>query len=192
MVADRTDLVLHLGPGGKVTHRLTHFDRDTFTMDTSPETPAVPSPLVFGIDGSGKASTLTIDGLNGLGQGYAAARCGLASKGRRGIAARPTRDMLAADDPRDATAMPRISGCCGRTQRPLLGNDRPAPAAAILSQRPPPPYREPGSARSSSSRRASRCSGGNRRPRSPAGDDRRDRAQSSASGDRCAFPACAW
>lgn len=38
-------------------------------MRASPETPEVPSPLVFGIDGNWKASTLTIDGLNGVGQG---------------------------------------------------------------------------------------------------------------------------
>lgn len=69
VVADGANLMLHLGPDGKITHRLTHFDRDSFTMHASPETPEVPSALVFSIDGRGKASTLTIDGLNGTGQG---------------------------------------------------------------------------------------------------------------------------
>ena len=69
IVADGADLMLQLGPGGKITHRLTHFDRDTFTMHASLETPEVPSLLVFRIGGSGKATTLTIDELNGMRQG---------------------------------------------------------------------------------------------------------------------------
>ena len=66
VVADGADLMLYLGPGGKISHRLMHFDRDTFTMHASPESPDVPSPLVFSIGGDGKATTL------------AAARAGLA------------------------------------------------------------------------------------------------------------------
>ena len=69
VVANGVDLMLHLGPGGEVSHPLTHFDRDTFTMHLSPETPDVPSPLVFSIGGNGTEATLTIYGLNGMGQG---------------------------------------------------------------------------------------------------------------------------
>ena len=69
VVADGADLMLYQGPGGKISHRLMHFDRDTFTMHASPESPDVPSPLVFSIGGNGKATTLTIDGLNDMGQG---------------------------------------------------------------------------------------------------------------------------
>jgi CubicO group peptidase (beta-lactamase class C family) len=61
VVADGADLMLALGAGGKITHRLTHFDRDTFTMSAFPERPDAPSPLVFGVGEHGKATTLTID-----------------------------------------------------------------------------------------------------------------------------------
>jgi CubicO group peptidase (beta-lactamase class C family) len=61
VVADGADLMLALGAGGKVTHRLTHFDRDTFTMRAFPEWPDAPCPLVFGVGEHGKATTLTID-----------------------------------------------------------------------------------------------------------------------------------
>jgi len=60
VVADGADLMLALGAGGKITHRLTHFDSDTFTMHASPEWPDVPYPLVFSIGENGKATTLTI------------------------------------------------------------------------------------------------------------------------------------
>jgi hypothetical protein len=49
VVADGADLMLALGAGGKITYRLTHFDRDTFTMRAYPDLPDVPSPLVFSI-----------------------------------------------------------------------------------------------------------------------------------------------
>jgi len=64
VVADGADLMLALGAGGKITHRLTHFDRDTFTMRAFPEWPDAPSPLVFGIGENKKATTLTINWLN--------------------------------------------------------------------------------------------------------------------------------
>ena len=38
-------------------------------MHAFPEWPDVPSPLVFSIGGDGKATTLTIGGLNDMGQG---------------------------------------------------------------------------------------------------------------------------
>jgi CubicO group peptidase (beta-lactamase class C family) len=71
--ADGADLMLALGAGGKITHRLTHFDRDTFTIHAFPEWPDVPSPVVFSIGEYGKdeygdeyrkATTLTITWLN--------------------------------------------------------------------------------------------------------------------------------
>jgi hypothetical protein len=69
VLAHGADLTLHLGPGGEINYALTHFDRDTFTMHPSPETPDVPCPLVFSIGGNGRATTLTLDGLNDMGQG---------------------------------------------------------------------------------------------------------------------------
>jgi len=69
VVADGDGLVLRLGPDGKINHRMIHFNRDTFTMRTSAEMPDVPSPLTFSMGGDGKALTLTIDALNGMGQG---------------------------------------------------------------------------------------------------------------------------
>jgi hypothetical protein len=63
VVADGVDLMLALGAGGKITRRLTHFDRDTFTVYAAPESPKVPFPLVFSIDRNGKetkATALTI------------------------------------------------------------------------------------------------------------------------------------
>jgi len=73
VIADGADLMLALGAGGKITHQLTHFDRDTFTINAFREWPDVPCPLVFGIglvsrigkDGKEtKATTLTITWLN--------------------------------------------------------------------------------------------------------------------------------
>jgi len=61
--------VLHLGPDGKTGYRLTHFNRDTFTMYASLETPDVPLPLTFSTGGDGKAVMLTIESLNNMGQG---------------------------------------------------------------------------------------------------------------------------
>lgn len=61
-------LVLHLGPDGKTAHRLRHFDRDTFTVFATPESPEVPSAVTFTMDG-GKAGTLTLEDLNAMGQG---------------------------------------------------------------------------------------------------------------------------
>jgi CubicO group peptidase (beta-lactamase class C family) len=61
--ADGGDLMLVLGAGGKITYRLNHFDRDTFTIYPSPETPELPFALVFSVDRNGeetKATTLTM------------------------------------------------------------------------------------------------------------------------------------
>jgi hypothetical protein len=99
VLADGADLKLALGPEGKFTYRLTHFDRDTFTMRAIPEWPDVtpgPSagaprhpagarptesddvlalsngtatPLVFRTRGNGKATALTIEWLDNMGQG---------------------------------------------------------------------------------------------------------------------------
>jgi hypothetical protein len=76
VVADGADLMLALGAGGKITYRLTHFDRDTFTMHASPVSPDVPYPLVFSIgrifdplhpeQPIRKATTLTIDWCNDM------------------------------------------------------------------------------------------------------------------------------
>jgi CubicO group peptidase (beta-lactamase class C family) len=74
VVPDGTDLMLAWGAGGKITHRLTHFDRDTFTMPASVHWPDVPFPLVFSnfeqipsrpnIVENRKATTLTIEWKN--------------------------------------------------------------------------------------------------------------------------------
>jgi hypothetical protein len=62
-------LTLRLGPDGKKNFSLKHFDRDIFTFTAVPEMPDVPSPLAFTIGPDKKASVLTIEDLNGLGQG---------------------------------------------------------------------------------------------------------------------------
>ena len=76
VVVDGADLMLALGAGGKITYRLTHFDRDTFTMRAFPEWPDAPSPVVFSIgrildplhpeQPIRKATTLTIKWLNDM------------------------------------------------------------------------------------------------------------------------------
>jgi hypothetical protein len=61
--ADGADLMLVLGPGGTITYPLTHFDRDTFTMQAIPYLPDVRCPLVFSVGANKKATTLKIVGL---------------------------------------------------------------------------------------------------------------------------------
>jgi hypothetical protein len=62
-------LVLKLGPDGSQTYPMRHFDRDTFLIFSTPETPEWPSSLRFAIGPDGKASSVTIETLdaNGLG-----------------------------------------------------------------------------------------------------------------------------
>jgi hypothetical protein len=62
-------LVLRLGPDGRTTYKLRHFDRDIFIIHASPETPDVPSPLTFTIGPGRKADVLTLEELNAMGQG---------------------------------------------------------------------------------------------------------------------------
>jgi CubicO group peptidase (beta-lactamase class C family) len=62
-------LTLRLGPDGKKNYSLKHFDRDIFTYTPVPETPDVPMPLAFTIGPDEKASVLTLEAMNGMGQG---------------------------------------------------------------------------------------------------------------------------
>ncbi len=62
-------LQMRLGPDLGITLPLRHFNRDVFTVTASPEMPDYPTPVTFEIDGSGKASQVTIDTLNDAGMG---------------------------------------------------------------------------------------------------------------------------
>jgi CubicO group peptidase (beta-lactamase class C family) len=62
-------LVLALGPDGAMRYPLTHFDRDSFVYQFSPEVPALPSSAVFAIGPDGKANTLTLDDFSASGAG---------------------------------------------------------------------------------------------------------------------------
>ena len=62
VAADDGRLVLRMGPGGKASYGLTHFDRDTFTMHGTPEMPDMPSPVSFTVGEGRRATTLTIGG----------------------------------------------------------------------------------------------------------------------------------
>ncbi|MBL8582598.1 MAG: DUF3471 domain-containing protein, partial [Rhizobiaceae bacterium] len=70
MVAtDGAGLTLVVGPGGKKTYPMTHFDRDIFLIYPDPEMADVPSPVTFSIGPDGSASSITIDNLNANGLG---------------------------------------------------------------------------------------------------------------------------
>ncbi|MBO0737131.1 MAG: serine hydrolase [Alphaproteobacteria bacterium] len=69
VAAENGGLVLRVGPGGKRTYPLLHFDRDTFLCFATPEAPDWPSAVQFSIGPDGKASRVTIESLNGIGLG---------------------------------------------------------------------------------------------------------------------------
>jgi CubicO group peptidase (beta-lactamase class C family) len=62
-------LEIRLGPGGKITFPLSHFDRDLFTYCPSPEMPTMPVAITFEIGPDQKATGVKIDDLNELGLG---------------------------------------------------------------------------------------------------------------------------
>ena len=72
VTADGNALTLSVGPGGKTTYRMTHFDRDTFLIYPDPEMADTPSPVTFAIGPNGKAASITIENLNGNGLGVLA------------------------------------------------------------------------------------------------------------------------
>jgi CubicO group peptidase (beta-lactamase class C family) len=69
VTADGDSLSLKLGPGGKKGFPLKHFDRDLFTYTPYGEMPDAPFAVTFQIGSDGKASEVTIEDLNDLGQG---------------------------------------------------------------------------------------------------------------------------
>jgi hypothetical protein len=62
-------LILELGPKGKASYKLTHFDRDTFLAYPAAETADVASAVQFTVGPDGNASAVTIDFVNSLGLG---------------------------------------------------------------------------------------------------------------------------
>ncbi len=62
-------LVVRLGPGGKKTFPLKHFDRDLFVYFPYDEMPDTPFPVTFAIGPHQKAESATFDDLNGEGMG---------------------------------------------------------------------------------------------------------------------------
>ena len=66
---DNDALTLTLGPDGIKSYPLKHFVRDTFTYFPDEETPDVPSAVIFEIGPDQKANQVTIENLNGDGQG---------------------------------------------------------------------------------------------------------------------------
>jgi CubicO group peptidase (beta-lactamase class C family) len=62
-------LAVSLGPDGKVTYPLRHFQRDVFTYVAWPETPDLAVPATFQIGPDGRASQVTLDSVNGVGLG---------------------------------------------------------------------------------------------------------------------------
>ena len=76
MVEADDALVLKLGPEGRRSFNLEHFDRDVFVYHPYDETPDLPVAATFMIGPDKKAGQLTLDDLNDNGQGVLArARC---------------------------------------------------------------------------------------------------------------------
>lgn len=69
VVEDGGALRLKLGPNGAKSFPLKHFDRDLFIFYPSDEMPDTPSAVTFLVGPDGKASQVTIEDLNDLGQG---------------------------------------------------------------------------------------------------------------------------
>ncbi len=67
--ADGDALTLSVGPNGKTTYPMTHFDRDLFLIYPDPEMADTPSPVTFSIGPDGNATSLTIENLNANGLG---------------------------------------------------------------------------------------------------------------------------
>ncbi len=70
--ADGDTLTLAVGPEGKTVYPMTHFDRDLFLIFPDPEMADTPSPVTFAIGPDGKATSITIENLNGNGLGVLA------------------------------------------------------------------------------------------------------------------------
>ena len=62
-------LVVKLGPGGKSVFPLTHFNRDLFIYHPMREAPEMSFAVTFEIGPDGKATEVTLDGLNDEGFG---------------------------------------------------------------------------------------------------------------------------
>ena len=62
-------LTLTIGPDGKRSYPMRHYDRDLFLIFPDSETPDRPYPVRFAIGPDGKAARVTIDPLNGAGLG---------------------------------------------------------------------------------------------------------------------------
>jgi CubicO group peptidase (beta-lactamase class C family) len=72
VIASGDKLTLAVGPDGKTTYPMTHFDRDLFLIYPDPEMADTPSPVSFAIGPDGKANAITIDNLNANGLGVLA------------------------------------------------------------------------------------------------------------------------
>ena len=69
VVSEGGALQLKLGPGGKKSFPLKHFDRDMFLYYPYHEMPELPVPVSFQIGPDQKAAAVTIDDLNDVGLG---------------------------------------------------------------------------------------------------------------------------
>lgn len=68
VMADGENLTITVGPAPKI-YPLTHWERDVFIFDATPEIPGAKGTATFLIDTNGQAIQVTLDTLNSYGQG---------------------------------------------------------------------------------------------------------------------------
>jgi CubicO group peptidase (beta-lactamase class C family) len=69
VVEEEGALILKLGPKGRASYKLSHFDRDIFLAYPTDELADIPSSVQFTVGPDGNASAVIIDFMNGLGLG---------------------------------------------------------------------------------------------------------------------------